>query len=165
MMLKLPNGEFTKLRRQLQRKRHIKIEFCVKSCAIIPCWSRCTRRRSALSLAWHEWFYCCELALSSEISRRRLVDYVKTLHQKACCTCNIIIFLHSTNQINDFWPSRCRCRRHFFNFLEEEGIPSLVWMDRRMQWFNLTYLCGGSELRTFPPSISWNFEYNRQGWT
>ena len=25
--------------------------------------------------------YCCELALSSEISRRRLADYVKTLHQ------------------------------------------------------------------------------------
>ena len=116
-MLKLPNGEFKKLRRQLQRKRHIKIEFCVKSCAIIPCWSRCTRRRSALSLASHEWFYCCELALSSEISRRRLVDYVKTLHQKACCTCSIIIFLHSTNQINDFWPSRCRCRRHFLNSL------------------------------------------------
>jgi len=38
-----------------------------------------------------------------KISRRRLADYVKTLHQKACRT---IIFFHSTNQIIDLW--RCR---------------------------------------------------------
>ena len=31
---------------------------------------------------------------------RRLVDYVKMLHQKACST---IIFPHSTNQIVDFF--------------------------------------------------------------
>ena len=52
--------EFKKLRRQLQRKRHIKIELCVK-------WSIfrlfyvghiVQNRRSALSLAWHEWFSC-----------------------------------------------------------------------------------------------------------
>ena len=33
-----------------------------------------------------------------KISRRRLAHYGKTLHQKACCTCSTIIFLHSTNQ-------------------------------------------------------------------
>ena len=50
-----------------------------------------------------------------KISSRRLVDYVKTLHQKACCTCSTIIFPyspHSTNQIGHLW--RRRCRRHFF---------------------------------------------------
>ena len=36
-----------------------------------------------------------------KISRRRLADYVKILHQKACGTCSTIIFLHSTNQIID----------------------------------------------------------------
>ena len=30
---------------------------------------------------------------------RHLADYVKKLHQKACCTCSTIIFSHSTNQI------------------------------------------------------------------
>ena len=50
--------EFKKLRRQLQRKRHIKIELCVKLSLL-----RLSRvehvvqnRRTALSLAWHEWF-------------------------------------------------------------------------------------------------------------
>ena len=41
-----------------------------------------------------------------KISRRRLVGYVKTLHQKACRTCSTTIFLHSSNQIIDLW--RCR---------------------------------------------------------
>jgi len=67
----------TKLRRQLQRKRHIKIERCVKSSLlrlfhVVPV---VQNRRIALSLAWYEWFsckstewkiYCCELALSLE---------------------------------------------------------------------------------------------------
>ena len=46
------------------------------------------------------------------ISRRRLPDYVKTLHQKACHTCSTIICLHSTNQIIDLWCCcwRCRCQ-------------------------------------------------------
>ena len=48
-----------------------------------------------------------------KISRHCLVDYVKTLHQKACGTCSTIIFLHSTNQNIDLW--RCRCRRHLLN--------------------------------------------------
>ena len=39
------NREFKKIRRLLQRKRHIKIELCtqVKSFAITPCWSRCPK--------------------------------------------------------------------------------------------------------------------------
>ena len=34
-----------------------------------------------------------------KISRRRLPDYVKTLHQRACRTCSTINFPQSTNQI------------------------------------------------------------------
>ena len=37
LLLEEHNREFKKLRRQLQRKRHIYIELCVKSFAIIPC--------------------------------------------------------------------------------------------------------------------------------
>ena len=52
--------EFKKLRRQLQRKRHIKIELCVK--LIFLRLSRVDHvvqnRRTALSLAWYEWFSC-----------------------------------------------------------------------------------------------------------
>ena len=50
-----------------------------------------------------------------KISRRRLVDYVTKLHQKACCACSTIIFPHSINQIIDLW--RCRCRRQILNSL------------------------------------------------
>ena len=100
-------------------------------------------KRSALSLAWHEWFsckgkeekiYCSELPLSTEpqiwISRRRLADYVKTLHQKAYRTCSTIIFLHSTNQIIDLW--RCRCRRQILSSLICKSVtfllPSSSWL-------------------------------------
>ena len=44
---------------------------------------------------------CGGFALSSEpqkISRRRLADYVRKLHQKACRTCSTINFPRSTNQ-------------------------------------------------------------------
>ena len=69
--------EFKKLRRQLQGKRHIKIELCVKLSLLrlFHVDHVVHNRRSALSLAWHEWFsckgkewkiYCCELPLSSE---------------------------------------------------------------------------------------------------
>mgnify|MGYP000223535038 CR=1 FL=1 len=50
-----------------------------------------------------------------KISRHCLVDYVKTLHQKACGTCSTIIFLHLTNQNIDLW--RCHCRRRLLNSL------------------------------------------------
>jgi len=52
-----------------------------------------------------------------KISRRRLADYVKTLHQKACRTCTTINFLHSTNQIIDSRRRRWRCRRQILNSL------------------------------------------------
>ena len=71
------SGEFKKLRRQMQRKRHIKIELWVKlSLLRLFHFGRVVQnRRSALSLARHKWFsckgknwkiYCCELALSSK---------------------------------------------------------------------------------------------------
>ena len=100
--------EFKKLRRQVQGKLHIKIELCVRLSLLrlFHVDHVVHNRRSALSLAWHEWFSCkgkerkincCELPLSSEsqnmkISRRRLPDYVKTLNQKACRMCGTIIF-------------------------------------------------------------------------
>ena len=52
---------------------------------------------------------------NTKISRRRLADYVKILHQKVCCMCSTIIFPHSTNQIIDLW--RCRCRSQILNSL------------------------------------------------
>ena len=61
-----------------------------------------------------------------KILRRRLADYVKTLHQKACCTCSTIIFLHSTNQIIDLWRCRWRCRRQILNSLLIKGSLSKV---------------------------------------
>ena len=56
--------------------------------------------------------------------RRRLADYVKTLHQKACRTCSTIIFLHSTNEIIDLWRYRWRCRRQILNSL----FAALQWL-------------------------------------
>ena len=69
--------ELKKLRRQLQGKRLIKIEFCVKLSLLrlFHVDHVAQNRWSALSLAWHEWFsckgkeekiYCCEIALSSK---------------------------------------------------------------------------------------------------
>ena len=43
-----------------------------------------------------------------KIWRRRLADYVKKLHQKACRACTTIIFPRSTNQSIDLW----HCCRH-----------------------------------------------------
>ena len=52
--------EFKKLRRQLQGKRHIKIELFVKLSLLrlFHVDHVVQNRRSALSLAWHEWFSC-----------------------------------------------------------------------------------------------------------
>ena len=69
--------EFKKLRRQLQRKRHIKTELCVNLSLLrlFHVDHVVQNRRTALSLAWYEWFsckgkewkiYCCDPALSSE---------------------------------------------------------------------------------------------------
>ena len=69
--------EFKTLWWQLRRKRHMKIELCVKL-SLLQLFGVdhvVQNRQSALSLAWHKWFsfkgkewkiYCRELALSSE---------------------------------------------------------------------------------------------------
>ena len=71
------NREFKKLQRLLQRKRHIKIQLCVRF-SILRLFHVdhvVQNRWSALSLAWYEGFsckgkdwkiYCCELALLPE---------------------------------------------------------------------------------------------------
>ena len=82
--------------------------------------------------------YCWELALFSEpskinTSRRRLADYVQTLHQKACPTCSTIVFLYSTNQIIDLWRCRWRCRRQISNSLSSIQLRNshfTSWKDR-----------------------------------
>ena len=63
-----------------------------------------------------------------KISRRRLADYVKTLHQKACRT---VIFLHPTNQIIDLWRCRRCCRRQILNSLW------LIWL---VEWGKIIVL-------------------------
>ena len=71
------NRELKKLRRQLQGKRLIKTELYVKLSLLrlFHVDHVVQNRRSALSLACHEWFsckgkegkiYCCELPLSSK---------------------------------------------------------------------------------------------------
>ena len=69
--------EFKKLRRQLQRKRRVKIELCVQL-RLLPLFivdHVVQNRWTALSLDWYKWFSCkgkewkiyrCELPLSSE---------------------------------------------------------------------------------------------------
>ena len=54
------NGEFKKLRRQLQRNCDIKIELCVKLSLLrlFHVDHVVQNRRIALSLAWYEWFSC-----------------------------------------------------------------------------------------------------------
>ena len=125
------NFEFKKLRRQLQR--HIKIELCV-SLSVLRLFQvvhDVQKWRIAVSLAWHGMVFMQRQRMKDlplrawvvvrtskmKISRRRLADYVKALHQKACHTCSTIIFLHSTNQIIDLWRCRWCCRRQSLNFL------------------------------------------------
>ena len=66
--------------------------------------------------------------VNMKISRHRLADYVKKLHQKACHMCSMIIFLHSTNEIIDSWHCRWRCRRQISNSLifDAEGTWNLL---------------------------------------
>ena len=119
-LLLLPR-EFKKLRRQLQRKRDIKIELCVKSSLLQLFYVDhvVQNRRSDFRLLCTNGFHVKanneDLLLrarvvvrtsNTKISRRRFPDYVKPLLQKACRTCSTIIFLHSTNQIIYLW--RCR---------------------------------------------------------
>ena len=75
--LPILGNQFKKPRQQLQRKRLIKIELCVKLSLLrlFHVDHVVQNRRTALSLAWYKWFscegkewkiYCCELTLSSE---------------------------------------------------------------------------------------------------
>ena len=111
--------EFKRLRRLLQQERHIKVELWVRlgTLRLFHVGHVSQNRPNAVSLAWHEWFSCqgrewkiygCGFALSPELSLCRLTDYVRRMHQKACCTYSTIIFPHSTNHVIDLW--RCRCR-------------------------------------------------------
>ena len=100
------NFEFKKLRRQPQR--HIKIELCV-SLSVLRLFQvvhDVQKWRIAVSLAWHGMVFMQRQRMKDlplrawvvvrtskmKISRSRLADYVKTLHQKACRTCSTIIF-------------------------------------------------------------------------
>ena len=56
-----------------------------------------------------------------KIPRRRLVDCVKNLNQKACRTWSTIFFPYSTNQSIRWW--RWRCRRHFYRNIRELKQP------------------------------------------
>ena len=81
--------------------------------------------------------------LNMKISRRRLADYFKTLHQKACRTCSTIIFLHSTNQIIDLWRCRWCCRRQIYK---------LSILNSTLSW---TCQCPASYKRTSHCSLDW----------
>ena len=122
--------EFKRLRRQMQRKRNIKIEVCIKCFAIISCCSRRTKQARCTFACLPRMVWCkgkernlllrTRLVIRTsnvKISRRRLADFVKTLHQKACRRCSTIIFLHSTNQIIDLWSCRSRYRRQMLTSL------------------------------------------------
>ena len=102
-----------------------------KKSAVIPCWSRCTKKANRtfaclvrMIFTWRQ--RVKDLLLRArvvvrtsniKIPRRRLADYVKHLHQKVCRTCSTIIFLHSTNPIIDLWRCYWRCRRQILNSL------------------------------------------------
>ena len=77
------------------------------ACVAIWTWSKRTKRLRS-SKPSRENYIC--LKTLTWISRRRLPDYVKTLHPKACRTCCTNIFLHSTNQIID-----CGCWKMYKN--------------------------------------------------
>ena len=125
--------EFKKQRRLLQRKRHMKIELCVKLSVLQ--WFQvghlmykigavyfrllgtnvfhAKAKNERLSAASSR----CRQNLKYENFTTSLADYVKILHQKACRTCSTIIFPHSNNQVIDLWRCRDRCRRHLLNSL------------------------------------------------
>ena len=89
--------EFKKLRREVQRKRHIKIELCVgfSVLRLFQVVHDEQNRRNTLPFAWHEWWMnewmrvrVVVRTLKMKISRHRVADCVKNLHQKACRTCS-----------------------------------------------------------------------------
>ena len=112
--------EFKKLRRQVQGKLHIKIELCVKLSLLrlFHVDHVVHNRRSALLLAWHEWFSCkgkSEKLTAASFRCRQNLKYENFTSSFARLRQNIAPksvphvrhdhFLHSTNQIIDLW--RC----------------------------------------------------------
>ena len=88
---------FKKLRRLLQRERHIKIELFVRLSfmRLFQIGDDVQTRRGVPSLAWYEWFLCkgmqrmkdlllqarvVVITSNMKISRRGLTDCVKKLH-------------------------------------------------------------------------------------
>ena len=71
---KTRNREFKKLRRQVQGKRHNKIELCAKLSLLrlFHVDHVVQNRRSALSLAWHEWFHNERFTTASSRCRHNL---------------------------------------------------------------------------------------------
>ena len=88
-------------------------------------------KRSALSLAWHEWFSCKSrewkiyyrrFTLSSGCLKWKFHLVVWQITSKNCTKKRAaraarLFFCHSTNQIIDLWRFRCCCRHRFLNFL------------------------------------------------
>ena len=125
--------EFEKLRRLLQRRRHIKIELCVRLSVLrlFHVGHVVQNRRGALSLAWHQCRFHAKTknegftAAGSRFRQNfKYEDFTSSfgrlrrkLLQKACRTCSTIIFPHSTNKIIYLWRCCCRCR-HFLNSLK-----------------------------------------------
>ena len=144
---KTRNKEFKKLRRQVQGKRHIKIELCAKLSLLrlFHVDHVVQNRRSALSLAWHEWFHNERFTTASSRCRHNLkyenftssfARLRQNIAPKACCTCSTIIFLHSTNQIIDLWRCRWRCRRQILNSLMSVYYDIKRWPT---EWYILEY--------------------------
>ena len=125
--------ESKKLRRQLQGKRHIKIELCVKLslCDYSMLITSYKIGRVHFRLPGTNGFHVKaknERFTSASSRCRQNLKYENytssfgrlrqnKLHQKACRTCSTIIFLHSTNQIIDLWRCRWRCLRQILNSL------------------------------------------------
>ena len=99
----------------------------VKCFAIVPSWSRCTKfRRTALSLAWHEWFsrkgkewkiyrylYIYSSRCRQNLKTQNFTPSFGRLCEKIAP--KSVQHDHSTYQIIDLWS--CRCCRHFLNSL------------------------------------------------
>ena len=130
----LGNREFKKLRRLLQRKRHMKMGLCVRLSVLrlFQVGHVIQNRRSALSLSRHEWFFMQKQRVKDlllvvhvvvrtpkmKISRRYFADYVRQQIAPKSVPHVQHDYFTSFNQSNSWlWRCLCRCRRHFLNFL------------------------------------------------
>ena len=94
----------------------------------------------------------CRPASNMKISRRRLADYVKKLHLKACRMCSTIIFPRSTNQLMNhlnLWRCRCRSRCCFLNSLITQRVSykKLSCFASRCIWHCVVHHMGYDGLR------------------